>query len=172
MLGYTMAKFSERFYMLSYFRNKFMCEWFCACTADQSEEGPHNCISIISILSNPRYQIILYIDFEYNLTELKPQGCCFSIDFKMYNLLLESSIGRVSPRSYVSYTYEDSKKRDSKPFLESMYISLVFSDERERTQLLQKHYQIPVHGKLPKSTKLCVVGHCMKSCLYNSSVKL
>ena len=115
--------------------------------------------SVISILSNSGCQIIRQIEFDYNLIEVKPQGCCFNIELKkfVYNPLLESSVGKVSPRAYVSYTYQESKKPDPKPFIESVCNS--FPDEGERRRFLRKYYQILLHGKFPqKTTKLCVVG--------------
>ena len=115
--------------------------------------------SVISILSNSGCQIIRKIEFDYNLIEVKPQGCCFNIEMKkfVHNPLLESSVGKVSPRAYVSYTYEESKKPDPKPFIESVCNS--FPDEGERRRFLRKYYQILLHGKFPqKTTKLCVVG--------------
>ena len=115
--------------------------------------------SVISILSNSGCQIIRQIEFDYNLVEVKPQGCCFNIELKkfVHNPLLESSVGKVSPRAYVSYTYEESRKPDPKPFIESVCNS--FPGEVERRQFLRKYYQILLHGKFPqKTTKLCVVG--------------
>ena len=78
--------------------------------------------SIISILSNSGCQIIRQIEFDYNLSEVKLRGCCFNIELKkfVHNPLLESSVGKVSPRAYVSYTYEESKKPDPKSFIESV----------------------------------------------------
>ena len=114
--------------------------------------------SVISILSNSGCQIIRQIEFDYNLIEVKPQGCCFNIELKkfVHNPLLESSVGKVSPRAYVSYTYQESKKPDPKPFIKSVCNS--FPDEGERRRFLRKYYQILLHGKFPqKTTKLCVV---------------
>ena len=75
----------------------------------------------------------------------------------MHNSLLESSVSKVSPTACVSYTYEERKKPDPKPFIESVCNS--FPDEGERRRFLRKYYQILRHGKFPqKTTKLCVVG--------------
>ena len=69
--------------------------------------------SVISILSNSGCQIIRQIEFDYNLLEVKPQGCCFNIELKtfVHNPLLESSVGKVSPRAYVSYTYKRARNQ-------------------------------------------------------------
>ena len=115
--------------------------------------------SVISILCNSDCQIIRQIELDYNLIEVKPQGCCFNIELKkfVHNPLLELSVGKLSPRAYVSYTYEESKKPDPKPIIESLCNS--FPDEGERRRFLRKYYQILLHGKFPqKTTKLCVVG--------------
>ena len=60
-----------------YFCEKFQCDRFCACIAVQSEDGRGDCTAIISILSNSGVKFIRQIEFDYNLMEVKPQGCCF-----------------------------------------------------------------------------------------------
>ena len=73
------------------------------------------------LLSRSICQLINQIEIDYNLIEMKPYGVCFSIAEKEFvtSLISYSDIAKITPRAYVSYTYEPSRVPLPKPFIYS-----------------------------------------------------
>ena len=111
------------------------------------------------LLSRSTCQLINEIEIDYNLIEVKPYGVCFSIAEKEFvtSPISYSEIGKITPRVYVSYTYEPSRVPLPKPFIDSLKNSFPGADIR--TNFLRKYYQLLLHKKFPtKTKKLCVTG--------------
>lgn len=111
------------------------------------------------ILCRPGCAIIPQIKINYNLIEVRPFGYCFNIPEKafQFNPLNDSDIGNVTPRAYVSYTYNPDRVPHPKPFVDSLENS--FEDNDTRIKFIRKYYQLLLHKQFPmKTRKLCVVG--------------
>ena len=90
---------------------------------------------------------------------MKPYGVCFSVAEKEFvtSPISYSEIGKITPRAYVSYTYEPSRVPLPKPFIDSLENSFAGADIRRN--FLRKYYQLLLHKKFPtKTKKLCVTG--------------
>ena len=90
---------------------------------------------------------------------MKPYGVCFSIAEKEFvtSPISYSEIGKITPRSYVSYTYEPSRVPLPKPFIDSLENSFPVADIRRN--FLRKYYQPLLHKKFPtRVKKFCVSG--------------
>ena len=102
------------------------------------------------LLSRSTCQKINQIEIDYNLIEVKPYDVCFSIAEKEFvtSPVSYSEIGKITPRAYVSYTYEPSR-------VDSLENSFPGADIRRN--FLRKYYQLLLHKKFPtKTKKLCV----------------
>ena len=107
------------------------------------------------LLSRSTCQLINQIEIDYNLIN----GVCFSIAEKEFvtSPISYSEIGKVTPRAYVSYSYEPSRVPLPKPFIDSLENSFPGADIRRN--FLRKYYQLLLHKKFPtKTKKLCVTG--------------
>ena len=115
---------------------------------------------IASILSNKGCHIIKQLTIDHNLIEVEPFGTCFNINGKMFveSPLPDDQVGNVTPRAYVSYTYEKDKVPYPKKFVETIENSFEGPDEMLHTSV-KKYYQLLCHGEFPQKTKkLCLVG--------------
>ena len=111
------------------------------------------------LLSRSICQLIIQIEIDYNLIEVKLYGFCFSIAEKEFvtGPNSYSDIAKITPRAYVSYTNEPSCVNLQKPFIDSLENS--FPDADVRRNFLKKYYQLLLHKKFPtKTKKLCVTG--------------
>ena len=74
----------------------------------------------------------------------------------MRNPLKESDIGKISPRTFVHYTYREGRVPDPVEYRESLENS--FPPE-ELKRFVRKMYQLLLHNRFPwKSRKICVYG--------------
>ena len=111
------------------------------------------------LLSRSTCQLINQIEIDYNLIEVKPCGVCFSIAEKEFvtSPISYSEIGKITPRAYVSYTYEPSRVPLPKRFIDNLENSFPGADIGRN--FLREYYQLLLHKKFPtKTKKLCVTG--------------
>ena len=97
---------------------------------------------IASILSNKGCHIIKQLTIDRNLIEVKPFGTCFNINRKMFveSPLPDDQVGNVTPRAYVSYTYEKDKVPYPKKFVKTIENS--FEDPDQMLHFVKKYYQL------------------------------
>ena len=60
---------------------------------------------ITSLLSDPACRLIRPISIDYNYIEVLPQGCCFNIEKKSFEMDPKELNG--SPRAFIYYHYRD-----------------------------------------------------------------
>ena len=79
----------------------------------------HQVNQIASILINKQCQIIKQLTIDHNLIEVRPFGTSVDINRKMFakNPLSDDQVGKLTPRAYISYTYEKDKVPYPKKFL-------------------------------------------------------
>ena len=103
-------------------------------------------------------QIIPQIEINYNYTEVKPFGVCFSIAYKRFilNPVPEEIIRKVTPRAYASYKYDPRHVPNPKPFVDSINNS--FPDAAVKKNFLRKYYQLLLHqGFTLQQTKYIIL---------------
>ena len=104
-------------------------------------------------------QLIIQIEIDYNLIEVKPYGVCFSIAEQEFvtSPISYPGIGKITPKAYVDYTYEPSRVPLPKSFIDSLENSFPGVDICRN--FLRKYYQLFLHKKFPtKTKKLCATG--------------
>ena len=72
------------------------------------------------LLSEPACRLIKPIQIDYNFIEVLPEGMCFNIAKKCFDLNPEELKG--SPRAYIRYKYEEGKIPKPKKFIEGKYV--------------------------------------------------
>ncbi|XP_057293352.1 uncharacterized protein LOC130621979 [Hydractinia symbiolongicarpus] len=113
-----------------------------------------NLRELVFLLSDGECQIIDHITLDYNYIECLPNGVCYNIAKKCFDIKPNL---KGSPRAFVRYFHREGKNPEPKPFIEGVENS--FPDRNVQLRFYQKWYQILLAGQYPmKEKKLLLVG--------------